>query len=61
MTLVECKKCKGTGIYEYQTKTGVRQRSCKECHGHGQIDIIFVQKGEELASFVVNALNAYEK
>jgi DnaJ-class molecular chaperone len=43
MTLVECKKCKGTGIYEYQTKTGTRQRLCKICHGSGKVDIMYVE------------------
>lgn len=40
MTLVDCKKCNGTGYYSYETKTGPRVRICNRC-SHGKIDIIY--------------------
>jgi DnaJ-class molecular chaperone len=44
MPITECKKCKGTGIYSYETKTGLKTRTCKVCKGRGTIEIVYENK-----------------
>jgi len=41
MVLLDCKRCNGTGIYTYHTKSGFRNRTCKICHGNGKVDIVY--------------------
>lgn len=40
MTLLDCKKCNGTGLYSYETKIGPRVRICNKC-SNGKVDIVY--------------------
>ena len=40
--MMDCKKCDGVGTRVIETKTGSRKIICKECHGSGKVDIIYV-------------------